>query len=232
MNKMKCFLLLAVCAVATGFMSSCLSSDDDGFDSTFTQEELSMYLNRLSGEYNGKLMFYHRGQNKAGTRDSTVLDSIENVRWTIGRDSTIIIENFPDSIYNNAITGNSDFRNVLANAQARQLKCNYAPYKARSQSGDAAYGFFVLPEGEIKNNACYTTNQITIEDDKQYDVEYGYVTNAPSYIEGFYSYYQATGYLSATNNINFLLIMADIKCPGTQSFTTETYLVLLKGRKL
>ena len=236
MNKMKCLLLLALCAMATGSMTSCLNSDDDGFDSRFTEEELSTYLTRLSGIYVGKLMFYHNGQNKAGTRDSMMLDSIENVRWRIARDSTIVIDNFPDSIYNNAITGNSDFRKILVNAPEKMLKCKYTPYKGLTQNNTVAYGFWVLPDGTVKNNAngnaMYTTTQITEEDDKQYDVEYGYVTNAPSYIEGFYSYYQATGYLSATNNINFLLIMADIKCPGTQSFTTETYLVLLKGRKL
>ena len=229
MNNMKCLLLSALCTMATGVMTSCLSSDDDGFDSRFTEEELNTYLTSLKGTYGGKLMFYHRGQNKAGTKDSLMLDSIENVRWTITRDSTIVIDNFPDSIYNNAVTGNSDFRKVLANAPERQLKCTYSPYKGLTQSSTVAYGFWVLPEGTVKNNVMYTTTQITEEDGKQYDVEYGYVT----YYTNNYYVYQANGYLSPlTNNIDFMLIMTDIKCPGTQSFTTEAYPILLKGTKM
>ena len=229
MKKMKSLLLLALCTMATGFMSSCLGSDDDGFDNRFTEEELSTYLNRLNGEYSGKVLFYYRGRNKVDTRDSMMLDSIENMRWTINRDSTIIIKNFPDNIYHNAITGNSDFRNVLASAPARELKCSYAPYKARTQSGAADYGFLVLPDGTVKDNARYTTNQIETADGKKYDVEYGYVTY---HSDGYYSYYQANGYLTTTNAIDFMLIMTDIQCPGTQSFRTEAYPVLLKGRKM
>ena len=230
MNKMKHLLLSAICAIAMGSMTSCLGSDDDDFDSTFTAEELSTYLTRLSGTYSGKLMFYHRGLNKAGTRDSMMLDSIENVRWTVRRDSTITIDNFPDSIYNNAITGNADFRKILAAAPTKQLTCRFSPYKGRTQSNTVDYGFFVLPDGTVKNNAMYVKNQIEGEDgSKQYEVEYGYVTY---YSDGYYSYYQANGYLSPTYNLDFMLIMSDIKCAGTSGFTTEGFPVLLKGLKM
>ena len=233
---MKYLLLLALCTMATGFMTSCLNSDDNGFDSKFTEEELSEYLTRLNGTYSGKLMFYHRGTNKAGTQDSMLLDSIEYVRWTIRRDSTIVIDDFPDSIYNNAITGNSDFRAVLAEAPARQLKCTYAPYKGLTQDNVVDYGFYVLPEGTVKNvessngsiggSAMYNETQIT-DGNKTYNVEYGYVTYA---IDGYYSY-QANGYLKKNNDLDFMLIMKDVKCQDTQSFTTTLYPILLKGTK-
>lgn len=227
MNKMKYLLLLAVCVMATSFMTSCLSSDGESFDSRLTQEELSKYLTRLEGRYSGKLMFYHRGRNKAGTQDSMMLDSIENMRWTIKRDSTIIIEDFPDSIYNNAITGNSDFRKILTNAPERQeLKCYYSPFKFKTGS-TIDYAFFVLPDGTNKSSAVYTQSQIEDEDGKQYDVEYGYVT----YCNDNYYYYQADGYLSPTGSISMYLIMNDVKCQGMQGFQTKVYQVLLKGMK-
>ena len=225
---MKHLLLLAVCAMAMGGMTSCLGSDDDeGFDSRFTQEELNTYLAKLSGTYSGKLMFYYRGLNAEGTSDSLMLDSIENIKWTINRDSTIVIENFPDSIYNNAITGNSDFRKILANAPEKQLVCRYSPYKGLTQANTVDYGFFVLPDGTTKNNAVYTKTQIQGEDGKLYEVEYGYVTY---FVSGYYAY-QANGYLSATGDLNFMILMKDIQCPGTQGFMTEGYPVLLKGTK-
>ena len=225
---MKHVLLFAVCAIAMGGMTSCLGSDDDeGFDSRFTQEELNTYLTKLSGTYHGKLMFNYRGHTKGGLRDSLILDSIENISWTVNRDSTIVIENFPDSIYNNAITGNSDFRKILANAPERRLSCRYSPYKGLNQFNIVDYGFFVLPDGTTKNNAVYTKTQIPGEDGKQYEVEYGYVTY---FINDYYAY-QANGYLSTTGNLNFMILMKDIQCPSTQSFTTEGYPVLLKGTK-
>lgn len=230
MNKKKYLLSLVLCTMMTGFTTSCLGSDDESVDNSFTEEELSTYLTKLSGTYSGKLMFYHRGLNKAGQRDSMMLDSIENLRWTINRDSTIVIDNFPDSIYNNAITGNSDFRKILANAPERQLTCHYSPYKGRTQSNTVDYGFFVLPDGTVKNNAMYVKSLITEEGtDKQHEVEFGYVSY---YNDGYYTYYQATGYLSSTYNINFMLIMSNIQCAGVPSFTTEGYPILLKGSKM
>lgn len=226
MNKMKYLLLLAVCAMTTGFMTSCLNSNSDSFNNTFTEEELNAYLTKLQGTYSGKLMFYHRGKNQAG-KDSMMLDSIEGMRWVIRKDSTITIDNFPDSIYNNAITRNDDFRKVLASAPERQLVCNFGPFKGLTQNNTVDYGFFVLPDGTTKDNAAFVKNQITDENGKQYDVEYGYVT---FYNDNYYTYYQADGYLSSTYNISFMLILKDIKCPSTQ-FTTEVYPILFKGIK-
>ena len=229
MNKMKYFLLLAVCTIAMGGMTSCLgSNDDESFDSRLTEEELSAYLTKLSGQYSGKLMFYYRGLNKAGTRDSMMLDSIENIRWVISRDSTIVIDNFPERVYNNAITGNADFRKILENAPEKQLVCHYSPYKGLTPNKIVDYGFFSLPNGTLKNNAMYTKTQITGEDNKQYEVEYGYVTY---FTDGYYAY-QANGYLSATYDIDFMLVMKDIQCPGVQGFTTEVFPILLKGAKI
>lgn len=228
MNKMKYLLLLAVCAMATGFMTSCLGSDGESFDSRLTEEELSTYLRNLKGEYSGKLMFYHRGQNKAGTQDSMMLDSIKNMRWTINPDSTIIIKNFPDSIYNNAITRNADFRKVLAKAPKREnLKCYYSPFRFKTQNGTIDYAFYVLPDGTNKYNAVYTQSQITDDDNKQYDVEYGYVTYC--YDERYI--YQADGYLSKTGDMSFYIVMNDIKCSGVV-FDKTVYQILLKGEKL
>lgn len=230
MNKMKYLLLLAVCVMTMGGMTSCLNSDGESFDNRFTEEELDAYLTRLQGSYNGKLMFYHRGKNKAGTRDSMMLDSIEGMRWVIRKDSTIIIEDFPDSIYNNAITGSGDFRKVLAQAQDRRLTCKFGPFKGLTQSNTVDYGFFVLPDGTTKNNAVYVKNQILDEEGKAYDIEYGYVT----YLNDGYSYYQADGYLSSTGNMSFMLIMSNIICErvGASNFRTEGYPILLKGMKL
>ncbi|MCH5312548.1 MAG: DUF4840 domain-containing protein [Prevotella sp.] len=235
MNKMKYLLLLAACVMTTGFMTSCLNSDGESFDNRFTEEELDAYLTRLQGTYNGKLMFYHRGLNAAGTKDSMMLDSIEGMRWVIRKDSTITIDNFPDSIYNNAIsmqttTGNVDFRNILSKAQDRRLVCNFGPFKGLTQSNTVDYGFFVLPDGTTKNNAVYTSSQIFDENGKQYDVEYGYVT----YLNDGYSYYQADGYLSSTGNISFMLILSDIKCEQVpqSNYRKEGYPILLKGMKL
>ena len=229
MNKMKYLLLMAACVMATSFMTSCLNSDGESFDSRFTEEELNTYLTRLQGTYSGKLMFQYRGRNKADTSDSLMLDSIEGMRWVIRKDSTITIDNFPENIYNNAITGNSDFRNILSKAQERTLVCNFAPYKGLTQNNVIDYGFFVLPDGDNKNNkAVYTKSQIIDEEGKEYNVEYGYVT----YYRDEYFYYQADGYLSSTGNMSFMLIMTDIQCPGTQSFTTNIYPILLKGTKL
>ena len=230
MKKMKYLLLLAACTVATGSMTSCLNSDDNDFDSSFTEEELNTYLTKLSGTYLGKLMFYHRGQTKNGLRDSMMLDSIENVTWMIRRDSTIVIDNFPDSIYNNAVTGNSDFRKVLAGAPSQTITCRYSPYKGRTQSNTVDYGFIALPDGTVKNNAVYVENKFTDEDNtREYNVEYGYVTY---YSNGYNTYYQSNGYLSSTYNIDFMLIMKDVQCAGVQSFTTEVYPILLKGVKM
>lgn len=227
---MKYLLLFAVCAMATGFMTSCLGSDGESFDSRLTEEELSTYLRNLKGEYSGKLMFFHRGQNKAGTQDSMMLDSIKNMRWTINPDSTIIIKNFPDSIYNNAITRNADFRKVLAKAPKREnLKCYYSPFRFKTQNGTIDYAFYILPDGTQGTNAVYTQSQITDDDnDKQYNVEYGYTT----YCNDGYYYYQADGYQSKTGDINFYLIMRDIKCSGVSGFQTNVYQILLKGEKL
>ena len=225
---MKCLLLLAACAVATGVMTSCLNSDDDEFDSKLTAEELSTYLTRLNGTYSGKLLYYRRGLDR-NERDSMILDSVDHVSWAIRRDSTIIINDFPDSIYNNAITGNADLRKVLATAPSKTLTCTYTPYKGRTQDNTVDYGFYVIPKGTIKSNymssAMYTETQITDEDGKQYEVNYGYV-----YIDEN-RYYQANGYLSSSNYMDFMLVMTDIKCPG-EYFMTQVFPVLLKGQKM
>lgn len=231
MNKMKYLLLLAVCAMATGFMTSCLSSDDSSFNSKFTEEELNKYLGRLEGTYRGKLMFYERGLDKNG-KDSMMLDSIESMTWTVTRDSTITILSFPESIYNNAIkstgTQAADFRKVLENAPEKDLVCNYAPYKGLTQNNTVDYGFFVLPQGTATSSAVYTKTQITDNADKQYNIEYGYTT----YVNDNYLYYQADGYLAATGYMSFMLIMKDVKCTEVSGFTTEVYPILLKGSKL
>lgn len=227
MNKMKYLLLLAICAIATGTMTSCLDSDDNSADYTFTQEELTTYLTRLSGTYQGKLMYYQRGRNKANTQDSLQLDSIENISWRINRDSTMTIVNFPDSIYNNAITGNSDFRKVLAQAPSKTMTCRYAPYKYRTMNNTIDYGFYTLPDGKAETTSIYTENKFTV-DGKEYNVNYGYGSS------GYFanSYYTSSGYQYSNGYIEIIYVINDIKCTDAQSFTTNTMPIALKGNKL
>lgn len=224
MNKMKYLLLLAICAIATGTMTSCLDSEDDSSDYTFTPEELSAYLTRISGTYQGKLMYYrYCGQNKAG-EDSLKLDSIENMSWRINRDSTIVIANFPDSIYHNSIRGNVDFRKVLSKAPSQKLECTYAPYKGKTQNGAIDYWFQTLPDGKTENNRRYVENKYSV-DGKEYSVNYGYVLQDYNYA--------STGYMNNSGYMEILYIMNDIKCSEAESFTVpQSMYVLLKGNKL
>lgn len=227
MNKMKYLLLLAICAIATGTMTSCLDSDDNSGDYTFTQEELNTYLTRLSGTYQGKLKYFrYCGRNKANTKDSLSLDSIMNIIWRVNRDSTITIANFPDSIYNNSIKGNADFRKILAKAPAQQtLKCLYSPYKGYN-GGTIDYGFYTLPAGKAENNHIYIENKYPV-DGKEYTIRYGYTMQS-----SYFGRLLSSGYADKKGNMEILYIMDDVKCLGESGFTMLPMRILLTGNKI
>lgn len=230
MKKMKYLLLVAVCLIATNVMTSCLNDGDD-FDYSMTQEEVNAYLTRLSGTYTGKMYFVYRGRNKAGTADSAIVDSIQNMTWRFNRDSTMTIANFPDSVYNNAIKGNNDVRKILKQASKRQLNCYYAPYKGKDMTGAADYGFYIIAKSDTEgsnNNYVYTKSEITA-DGKSYTAKYGYT----SYIADGYTRIDATGYQSKDGkNIEFSLLVGKVECNNVESFTSEGYRVRFVGEKL
>lgn len=232
MNKMKNLLLAAMCLIATSAVTSCLDNDGDSKDYTMTPEETAAYLTRLSGTYTGKMLFRHRGRTKDNKQDSLILDSIMNMAWRINRDSTMAIANFPDSIFNNAVTGNNDMRNILKQAPNRPtLNCRFAPYKFYNNSGAADYAFQFLPNSEVdeKNTQyVYTQSKFTV-DGKDYTAQYGYALNL------YDSYYQYTsyGYQAKNGEIEFMLLVGDVKCTNTSGgHTTVPYQVLFSGVKL
>lgn len=232
MNKMKNLLLVAMCMIATSAVTSCLDSDGDSKDYTMTAEEETAYLTRLSGTYSGKMLFYHRGRNKAGTQDSMIRDSVMNMTWRINRDSTASVINFPDSIFNNAVKGNTDVRKILKKAPIRPtLSLIFAPYKYYDRTGAADYGFYILPKADVdeKNTQyAYTQSKFTV-DNKDYTAKYGYA----SYLSDGYYRYEAVGYQSKNGAIEFQLLVGKVECNNVESFTNDpVYLVYFTGNKL
>lgn len=232
MNKMKNLLLAAICLIATSTVTSCLDSDGDSKDYTMTPEETATYLTRLSGTYTGKMLFHYRGRKKYVQQDSMMRDSIMNMTWRINRDSTITIANFPDSIFNNAITGNNDLRNILKKAPTRPtLNCIFAPYKFYNNAGTADYAFQILPKAEVdeKNTQyAYTQSQFSV-DNKDYTAKYGYALNL---YDGYYQY-QSYGYQTKNGEIEIVLCVGDVKCTNTSGgHTTVPYQVLFSGIKM
>lgn len=233
MKTMKSLLLLAMCLIATSTVTSCLNNDGDDFDYRMTPEETAAYLTRLSGVYHGKMVFMHRGRNKAGTQDSLIRDSIMNMSWRIYSDSTVQIANFPDSIFNNTVTGNTDVRKILKQAPTRStLTCYYAPYKGKDTNGNIDYGFYIIAKPDVDETStsyyAYTQSKFTADDGKEYTAKYGYT----SYISDGYYRTQAMGYLSKDNKLEFLLYVGKVECNNVQSFTSVPYQILFSGNKL
>lgn len=229
MKKMKTLLLAAICLVATNVMTSCLNDSGDDFDYTMTPEEETAYLTRLSGNYTGKMYFAYRGRNKAGTADSAIVDSIP-MAWRFNRDSTMTIANFPDSVYNNMVKGNTDVRKILKHAPNRQLTCYYAPYKGKGLDGAADYGFYIIAKRDVDDsntNYAYTQSVFSV-DGKEYTAKYGYV----SYLIDGYARIEAAGYQSRDGKIEFSLLIGKLECNNVESFTSEAYRVRFVGEKL
>lgn len=227
---MKNLLLLVMCLIATSAVTSCLDSDGDDFNYKMTPEEESAYLTRLSGTYSGKLLFMRRGRNKAGTQDSMIRDSIKNMSWSIHRDSTITIANFPDSIFNNMVTGNNDVRKILKQAPNRTLSCYYAPYKGKDQTGAADYGFSVIAKPDSKETGdtyAYTQSKFTV-DGTEYTARYGFA----SYIQDGYYRTEALGYLSKSGDLDFYLLVGKVECNNVQSFTSNSYAIMFSGHRM
>lgn len=224
MNKMKNLLLVAMCLIATSAVTSCLNSDDDSLDPRLTAEEETAYLYRLSGTYTGKMFYTHNGRTKDGTKDSTYRDSIKNICWVINSDSTIIIKDFPDSIYNNAIRNNADLRKIMEKAPKRDLKCTFAPYRYNS-NGVIDYAFQLLPKTESTESSqyAYTKNEFMVDDTK-YTMQYGYAI--------YYGGVSSMGYQPKTGyTIEFQLLLADIKCTPSQQLTIAPDWIYFKGSK-
>lgn len=229
MNKMKYLLLIVICTIVAGTVTSCLSNDDNNYvDNRMTQEEWNIYKMRIVGQYYGKLKYIRQCRTYDNKKDSTKVDSIQQIHWSVNADSTITITNFPDSIYNQSITGNSDFQKVLAKAPTQPLKCLYLPYKGTTATGTTDYGFYIVADGKWENPYYYVERKFSV-DEKTYTVNYGYVESAYD-ASGYIC--TSTGYVDKNGNANIMLMMKHIKCNDVPSFTSNLSLIKLEGQKI
>ena len=116
---MKKFTLIAIlgCIMAAVSFTSCNSDSDSSYKS-LTPAEVQQCFLATQGYHNGKMIY--AAENKANIKDKN--DTVQ-VSWAITTDSTMTIYNFPSKAVAEAITGNDDLKQAIANHPNQTISC-------------------------------------------------------------------------------------------------------------
>ena len=116
---MKKFTLIAIlgCIMAAVSFTSCNSDSDSSYQS-LTPAEVQQCFLATQGYHNGKMIY--PSVNKANINDKN--DTVQ-VSWAITTDSTMTIYNFPSKAVAEAISGNDELKNAIANHPSQAITC-------------------------------------------------------------------------------------------------------------
>ena len=114
---MKKFTLIAIlgCIMAAVSFTSCNSDSDSSYQS-LTPAEVQQCFLATQGYHNGK-MFPTYYSNPTQKNDTV------QVSWAITTDSTMTIYNFPSKAVAEAISGNDELKNAIANHPSQAITC-------------------------------------------------------------------------------------------------------------
>lgn len=114
---MKKFTLIAIlgCIMAAVSFTSCNSDSDSSYQS-LTPAEVQQCFLATQGYHNGK-MFPTYYSNPTQKNDTV------QVSWAITTDSTMTIYNFPSKAVSEAISGNNELKNAIANHPSQTITC-------------------------------------------------------------------------------------------------------------
>ena len=91
------FITALCCALAAVSFNSCIEEEDYTIDAQTYKE----YMNKMAGDYSGKVRFYYPKYNN-GSLAAVKYDSL-TTHWTVRTDSTVTLYNFPISKLDSAI---------------------------------------------------------------------------------------------------------------------------------
>ncbi|WP_455061574.1 DUF4840 domain-containing protein [Prevotella fusca] len=111
MKKIMIFTAMAVCALIIALFTASCSKDNDILDA---ERNATQALNNIVGNYKGNL---------AATYGTTTIIS-PGINWTVDKNSTITINNFPYQMLANGVSKNtaSSLYTTLINEKQRPLK--------------------------------------------------------------------------------------------------------------
>ena len=107
-------LTVALLGLVTMAFTACNSDNDVR---TLTKQEIAQCFNTVRGSYNGELIY--KSENKNNPRDVT--DTVA-IKWTIGTDSTLVIEQFPSKVLALNVT-NTELKQALEAGPNQDVKC-------------------------------------------------------------------------------------------------------------
>lgn len=148
MKTLRNYLFLIVCCIfaATAFTACTGDSDDNSIDPTTYKS----YLNNISGNYIGKMVFYKTPKNSSSTTLEKY-DSISYANWKMSADSTITFYNFPvskvDSVINVSNSSSESTKQLfeaLKNCPPTTLKAFYG-IPSKSYISSTYIAFIVNP---------------------------------------------------------------------------------------